>query len=719
MTANGGLDFEPNFEVIFGGLLQEVLEHRLKAFQDLVNNHKVSQKVLKDSRGGKPFGINVCLWRLIANGQMFNQRYLHPWHSLEQFQQESEQCHALLDQWIQDANAHDPWGTLIIRNSVDDFPASTFSFSPKNQFGPARKLAHPHLHPTRFQSLLKDVRIHVPAKGPLPMGSFCGADGYGLIHPNMISAAVLQCCIASTQESPNHFKFDAMALAPNMDLLMSCKDAERVAQTIAQWNCGKTRTDKMELIKPPGGNMPKDVGTPDWNVHVRSEVGSVFNYPAFRHWTSTTVAYNQDQRRIDRDGVVNILKATEDSLFSHMAILNTQMGANLRAYHFLRNQELLGMKSVKKITLLEVKEVLDQIVEWKWVSPKSISSYSKYLPSQGGNLNAIVSDFKGRKRVKALWDVTGYEVAKASWSKPRTKEEYFKTLAVFWSMNAPVMLPSLPGIGTDPANIGKINFPVKMWEEDDRIGCSYTPMVQEELAEPSTPRRPSLVSNAPDDSQNLWHPLLADSEHAYAWWMLSPDELQIIIADIQERTERTAASRMTGPTPKQQVVVKKEKPTPKPKGTTSKSGSSEATVPPKSKSTPKAPTIQATQENILKGPPPPRSQVPSAGVREQSNPRGTAGRTEPGTLNTTQRGRQMGLGTPSVAPEQAKGAVPRPQRVETPPRSRSAERGEPVSTPTESTPPRSRSAERDDGRDGGNHTNSPTNSNSTCHTYVA
>ena len=78
----------------------------------------------------------------------------------------------------------------------------------------------------------KDVTICVPAKGPLPMGSFCGADGYGLTHPNTISAAVLQCCIASSQETTNHFKFDAMVLAPNMDLLMSCKDAERVAQTI-------------------------------------------------------------------------------------------------------------------------------------------------------------------------------------------------------------------------------------------------------------------------------------------------------------------------------------------------------------------------------------------------------------------------------------------------------------------------------------------------------
>ena len=132
-----------------------------------------------------------------------------------------------------------------------------FSFSSSVKFGPARAKANPRLHPTRFQSHPKDVMIHVPAKGPLPMGAFCVADGYGLIHPNMISAAVLQCCVASSQESPNEgarssFSFDAMALAPNMDLLMSCKDAERVAQTIAHWNCGKPRTERLELIRPPG-----------------------------------------------------------------------------------------------------------------------------------------------------------------------------------------------------------------------------------------------------------------------------------------------------------------------------------------------------------------------------------------------------------------------------------------------------------------------------------
>ena len=214
--------------------------------------------------------------------------------------------------------------------------------------------------------------------------------------------------------------------------------------------------------------------------------------------------------------MINALKASEATLFPHMAILSTQMGANLRAYRFLRNQEMLGMKQIERITLLEVKEVLGRIVVWKWVNPAPISDYLKYLPSGGGDLQLITKDFRGKKRLKALWDVTGYEVAYASWSKPRTTEEYLKTLAVFWSMNAPVILPSLPGIVSQPVKVGRITYPVKMWEKDDRRGCSYTPMTQEELAEPLTPRGPSLVSKTPDVGQDLWHPLLADSEHAYA-----------------------------------------------------------------------------------------------------------------------------------------------------------------------------------------------------------
>ena len=108
------------------------------------------------------------------------------------------------------------------------------------------------------------------------------------------------------------------------------------------------------------------------------------------------------------------------------------MGANLRAYQYLRNQEILGMRKVEKITLLEVKEALDQIVEWKWFNPMSLSNYEKYIPPCGGDLNQITVDFKGRKRLKILWDVSGYEVSMASWKEPKTMEHYLKILAVFW-----------------------------------------------------------------------------------------------------------------------------------------------------------------------------------------------------------------------------------------------------------------------------------------------
>ena len=114
--------------------------------------------------------------------------------------------------------------------------------------------------------------------------------------------------------------------------------------------------------------------------------------------------------------------------------------------------------------------------------------------------------------------------------------------------------------------------------------------------------------------------------------------------------------------------------------------------------------MQGLISKELKSPPPQSIQHSSAGIREQSNPRGTVQKSEGGLLSYLNRGRlsSMGQGTPSIAPDQAKEAVPRPPSVDTPPRSGSAERQGGISTPRTETPPRSRSAERGDGRDGGN-----------------
>ena len=273
-------------------------------------------------------------------------------------------------------------------------------------------------------------------------------------------------------------------------------------------------------------------------------------------------------------------------------------------------------------------------------------------------------------------------------------------------MDAPLTLPSLPGVGCDPVKIGSITVPDTMWEEDDRVGCNYVPMTSEELAEPATPRRPSRVRNTPEVGQESWHPVLSQSEHAYGWWMLSPDEQNLVIDNVKARSERAATSRLAPPKAKSLVTVKKEKAPAKPKGTTPKSGSSSAVPPAKATTTtmestsdqPALVPMQGLISKELKSPPPQSVQSSSASMREQSNPRGKS--EGGGIFSLINRGRpsSMGQGTPSVAPDQAKGAVPRPPSLSTPPRSRSAERHGSTSTPRTETPPRSRSEERSDGK---------------------
>ena len=234
-----------------------------------------------------------------------------------------------------------------------------------------------------------------------------------------------------------------------------------------------------------------------------------------------------------------------------------------------------------------------------------------------------------------------------------------KILAVFWSMSAPVELPSLPGIGMLPTHPGSIHIPTMMWESEELEKCKIEPTPPEKLAEPLTPIGPKPVSKSPDLGQTPWNPLLGDSVHAYAWWMLSSEEFQIILEDTQKDAAAKATSRMTGSSPKQQTAIKKNKAEPSvhPKGTTPKTGSGGSNTPPKTPVNPsplaeqgipvKQELVQARQPT---GPPSPKLQT-GAGVREQSTPRGTAGRSGYTLVNPLfSCGRAIGQGTPSVAP---------------------------------------------------------------------
>ena len=64
------------------------------------------------------------------------------------------------------------------------------------------------------------------------MGCAKGVEGCGMIHPNLINAAVLQYHGLTAQNE----HFDAMALAPNFDLLLTQRQANEVARLIGAWD---------------------------------------------------------------------------------------------------------------------------------------------------------------------------------------------------------------------------------------------------------------------------------------------------------------------------------------------------------------------------------------------------------------------------------------------------------------------------------------------------
>ena len=87
------------------------------------------------------------------------------------------------------------------------------------------------------------------------------------------------------------------------------------------------------------------------------------------------------------------------------------------------------------------------IIQQGWLKPRPRGDYDKYVTR--GNLHLITKDFKGKGRLRALWDITGNALQEGMWTIPTTVEMHFYQLAVFWSMKAPKELLTLPGIGGD------------------------------------------------------------------------------------------------------------------------------------------------------------------------------------------------------------------------------------------------------------------------------
>ena len=249
MTKCGGLDFETNIEWLLTSLVETAIGSRVDFFKSLLVDHALSAKKATEQQ----LGVNIPFLRLIANGQIFNMGFVHPKNDLRLANEESKQCLELLNRWIQVYQDTTTWGGLTVVTENEALPARSFSFSPNERMGKLRNYSHPRLHPMSNQRRPGDVWILVPTSGSLPMGSFCGTYGYGIIHPNLINASVIQMSYASShpgvaahgrscsarvpqepdpERAPDNVRasFDMMSVAPNFRLIVGSLYSRRNGQ---------------------------------------------------------------------------------------------------------------------------------------------------------------------------------------------------------------------------------------------------------------------------------------------------------------------------------------------------------------------------------------------------------------------------------------------------------------------------------------------------------
>ena len=260
--------------------------------------------------------------------------------------EEGPQCQELLDRWIQVSKRVTPWGGLTIVEDNRSFPSRSFSFSTTEKIGKVRNYSHPRLHPMHNQKRAGDVRLFIPTTGCLPMGSFCGTYGYGVVHPNLINASVLQLSYASThadspvhwrtqcepdpEKAPDHVRasFDMMSIAPNFDLLLEARTAEETAKTIVTFDLGPSITQDRGPIRTPGSTLDKK-GSPE---DVRKEVDVMLTAHRFGRWMASTHAgdpNDADQRCKARLDLPCHARKNENALAKLMSRLIPHMGAHI------------------------------------------------------------------------------------------------------------------------------------------------------------------------------------------------------------------------------------------------------------------------------------------------------------------------------------------------------------------------------------------------------
>ena len=192
-----------------------------------------------------------------------------------------------------------------------------------------------------------------------------------------------------------------------------------------------------------------------------------------------------------------------------------------------------------------------------------------------GNLHLINKGLKGKSRLRALWDITGYALQGGTWTNTPTVEMYLYQMATFWSMKAPKALPTLPGIGGDGDLYQQFDTPKIFWNSKYIESLNVKRIVLEEEdkgASTSNKIVPKAVSKVPVITKQPWDPVLGDSVHAFAWWTLSKEETVAVIKEQEGRALKRPAPQIADQPPASKRVQSPKASVVKTPTTSSKTG---------------------------------------------------------------------------------------------------------------------------------------------------
>ena len=204
----------------------------------------------------------------------------------------------------------------------------------------------PEFHPMKYHVQSTAVRMILPAKGVLPMGSYIGSPGFGLIHPTTISAAVLQDAgFFEEEDNPeNPMRFDAISLAPNFDIPIGRYRMNEIVNLITKWILCDPEEEEALVSIPP-----EDLSFDDYvNFrHVPLILRESWDREVYRTVFDITTTYTEDQL-----------------LAHHMAPMLMSMGTNVRAIMYKHALSRAGLDPTPlRDALTNLEPLINEVIE--------------------------------------------------------------------------------------------------------------------------------------------------------------------------------------------------------------------------------------------------------------------------------------------------------------------------------------------------------------------